>query len=146
MTKEFLYDFISQHNLAVIATVSPENRPEAAIVGIAISESLEIIFDTLKTSRKYLNILQNNHVAFVIGWDNETTLQYEGEAVELTGPDAVKYKEIYFAVFDDGKERAETWSGIVHFKITPAWIRYSNYNEPLNIEEMFFAQGKLITK
>jgi uncharacterized pyridoxamine 5'-phosphate oxidase family protein len=138
MTKEFLYNFITQHTLAVLATTSPGDKPEAAVVGIAVSEEFEIIFDTVKSSRKYQNITQNNLVAFVIGWDNETTLQYEGEAAELTGDDAVKYKEIYFSVFADGRQRAETWAGLVHFKVTPKWIRYSNYNAPVTIEEMYF--------
>ncbi len=138
MTKEFLYNFIKQHTLGVLSTISPGNKPEAAVVGIAVSEELEIIFDTVKPSRKYQNITQNNLIAFVKGWDNETTLQYEGEAAELTGADAGKYKEIYFSVFADGRQRAETWPGLVHFKVTPKWIRYSNYNAPVNIEEMSF--------
>ena len=136
MTKEFVYNFIRQHNLAVISTLSKDNKPEAALIGFAVSRDLEIVFDTVKTSRKYKNILQNPSVAVVIGWDNETTVQYEGIAAELSGDNAAYYKEIYFQVYKDGRERAETWPHIVHFKITPNWIRYSNFNEGGSIEEM----------
>jgi general stress protein 26 len=136
MTKEFLYNFIKQYSLAVISTLSKEHKPEAALVGFAISKDLEIVFDTVKISRKYQNLLQNPLVAVVIGWDNETTVQYEGVATELSGEEADYYKEIYFEVYSDGRERAETWPHIVHFKITPTWIRYSNFNEPVVIEEM----------
>lgn len=139
MTKELIYDFIKQTNLAVISTLSKENKPEAALVGFAVSEDLEIVFDTVKTSRKYPNLLQNPFVAVVIGWDNETTVQYEGIAAELTGPEAGHYKEIYFEVYPDGRERAVTWPHIVHFKITPKWIRYSNFNDPMVVEEMNFS-------
>jgi general stress protein 26 len=139
MTKDFIYEFIKKQNLAVISTLSKENKPEAALIGFAISKDLEIVFDTVKTSRKYKNLLQNPFVTVVIGWDNETTVQYEGVAAELSGEEADYYKEIYFEVYRDGRERAETWPHIIHFKITPTWIRYSNYNEPVVIEEMRFS-------
>jgi pyridoxine/pyridoxamine 5'-phosphate oxidase len=138
MTKDFVYEFIKQYNLAVISTISLNSKPEAALIGIAVSEDLEIIFDTVKTSRKYQNLLQNPSAALVIGWDNETTVQYEGIATELNGADVQYYKEIYFEVYPDGRERDKTWPDIVHFKITPKWIRYSNFNEPVIIEEMNF--------
>jgi len=138
MTKGFVYNFIKQHALAVIATLSDDQKPEAALVGFAISEDLEIVFDTVKTSRKYQNLLQNTFVAAVIGWDNETTVQYEGVATELNGPDADHYREIYFEVYPDGRERAKTWAGLVHFKVTPKWIRYSSFNDPPVVEEMVF--------
>ena len=138
MTKNFIYNYIRQQKLAIIATIAKDNSPEAALVGIAVTEDLEIVFDTVNTSRKYQNILQNPLVAMVIGWDNETTIQYEGTAIELNEYDDKKYKEIYFETFPDGKQRADTWPGLVHFRITPKWIRYSNFNEPQQIEEMKF--------
>ena len=138
MTKNFIYNFIKQYKLAVVSTLPKDNKPEAALVGFAVSEDLEIVFDTVKTSRKYPNLLQNPAVAVVIGWDNETTVQYEGVAEELTGLEADHYKEIYFEVYPGGRERAKTWPHIVHFKITPKWIRYSNFNDPAVVEEMLF--------
>jgi len=138
MTKDFVYEFIKRYRLAVISTHSLNNKPEAALVGMAISTDLEIVFDTVKTSRKYQNLLKNPSVAVVIGWDNETTVQFEGIATELNGADAPYYKEIYFEVYPDGRERDKTWPDIVHFKITPKWIRYSNFNDPVMIEEMTF--------
>jgi len=134
VSREFIYDFIKQHDLAVISTLSKDNKPESALIGIAVSKNLEIIFDTVKTPRKYQNLIQNPQVALVIGWDNETTVQYEGTAVELSRGDD-DLKEIYFSNFKDSRKRAETWPGIVHFKITPAWIRYSKFNKPAIIEE-----------
>ena len=138
MTKQFIYDFIKQHQLAVISTCNSANTPEAALIGIAVAEKLELVFDTVTTSRKYKNILQNPNVALVIGWDNETTVQYEGVAIELNNSDGDAFKEVYFDTFKDGRERAETWANIVHFKIVPNWIRYSSFNEPVVVEEMVF--------
>ena len=137
--KELVHQFIKQYKLGVIATTNEAGRPEAALVGIAVSDKLEIIFDTLTTSRKYHNILRNPRVAVVIGWDNETTVQYEGVA-EVLGDDkeAENLREIYYQVYPDGRERAKTWPGLVHIKIIPRWLRYSNFNDPMTIEEMKF--------
>lgn len=139
VTRELICQFIARQKLGVVSTVSPDNKPEAALVGIAVSENLEIIFDTVKASRKYQNILRSPNVALVIGWDEEITVQYEGMA-EVLGNDneANRFKEIYYQAYPDGRERAATWPGLVHVRITPKWIRYSNFNEPLLIGELTF--------
>ena len=137
MTDEFLYQFISQHKYAVLSTVSPDNRPEAAVVGIAVTPDLEIIFDTVSTSRKYHNLLNNPWIAFVIGWDNEQTVQYEGIAKVPAPEELDKLLPVYFNIFPDGKERKEAWEDIAYFRITPKWIRYSDFNIP-KIEEREF--------
>jgi general stress protein 26 len=137
--KDLVYQFINQQSLGIVATANKANEPEAALVGIAVSVNLEIVFDTVKTSRKYHNILRNPKVALVIGWDNETTVQYEGTAEVLGNDiDAENFKEIYYRAFPDGRERADTWPGLVHIKIKPQWLRYSNFNEPVVIQELEF--------
>lgn len=137
--KEIIYQFVSQHKLAVVSTVNNAGRPESALVGIAVSEQLEIIFDTVISSRKYANILMNGHVALVIGWDNETTVQYEGRAEVLgNNKKGDEYREIYYSAWPDGRERTKNWAGLVHIKVTPEWIRYSNFNDPVRIEEIAF--------
>ncbi len=138
MTKEAIYRFICSHKLAVIATNSASGQPEAAVVGIAVTPALEIVFDTINTSRKYQNIKQNPYVALVIGWHNETTVQYEGEAVEISGADDDIYRETYYSVYPDGRQHTASWPGLVHFKVVPKWLRYSNFNQPAVVEEMNF--------
>jgi general stress protein 26 len=139
VTKELIYQFINQQKLGVVSTANPENKPEAAVVGIAVSANLEIIFDTIKTSRKYLNILRQPEVALVIGWDEEITVQFEGMAEVLSDDStADRLREIYYQAYPDGRERAATWPGLVHIKVTPKWIRYSNFNEPPLIGEVTF--------
>jgi len=137
MTREFIYDQIRQFRLAVLATTSGDHQPEAAVVGIAITGGLEIVFDTVRASRKYRNLIARPKVALVIGWKNETTIQFEGDATEL-GPGDDAYRETYYAVFPEGRERTANWEGLTHFVIRPRWIRYSNFNEPVQIEELRF--------
>ena len=80
MTKAELFGFISGCKLAVLASVSPEGVPQSALVGIAVTEELEIVFDTLDTTRKFRNLTVNSKASFVIGWFGEKTVQFEGEA------------------------------------------------------------------
>lgn len=137
MTPEFLYNFLSKNKYAVLSTVTNDNLPEAALVGFAVTTDLEIIFDTDNTSRKYQNLIANPSIAFVIGWDNEQTIQYEGIAKVPSTQKLYKLQEIYFSVFPDGKERKESWENIAYFCVEPKWIRYSDFNNQ-RIEELNF--------
>ncbi|HTR28014.1 MAG TPA: pyridoxamine 5'-phosphate oxidase family protein [Puia sp.] len=139
MTKEFCYSFLRRHQLAVLATLAGDaNQPQAALVGFAVTPGLEIVFDTVRSSRKYSNLCANPRVALVIGWSHETSVQYEGRAIELLSGEGAEYKETYYSVFPDGRQRAAEWAGLTHFVIRPSWIRYSNFNAPPVIEEMNF--------
>ena len=67
MSRDELLEFIRGERYAVQASVSALGSPQAAIVGIVVSDSFELFFDTLSTSRKVINLRQNPAVAFVIG-------------------------------------------------------------------------------
>jgi pyridoxine/pyridoxamine 5'-phosphate oxidase len=137
-TKRELYNFIQEHKLGVLATVSSLNMPEAAVVGIAVTTDLELVFDTIGNSRKSQNLRLNPKIAFVIGWDDEITVQYEGEADEPKGSELERYKQVYFERWPDGPER-EQWPGITYFRARPTWIRYSDFNQtPAQITEQTF--------
>jgi uncharacterized pyridoxamine 5'-phosphate oxidase family protein len=136
MQKTFLYNFIAAQKYAVLSTVTTGNTPEAALVGFAVTPNLEIIFDTVTTSRKYKNLMGNPSIAFVIGWHNEKTIQYEGMAVMAEGDRLEALLQTYFSVFPDGKERREKEKNLVYFSVAPKWIRYSDFNDPQQIEEI----------
>ncbi|MDN0075209.1 pyridoxamine 5'-phosphate oxidase family protein [Crenobacter sp. SG2303] len=136
MTTQELYEFIDRHDHAVLASVTPLHTPEAALVGIAVTPELELVFDASKNSRKYPNIRQNDQVALVIGWANETTVQYEGEVWEPSAEMVGRYKDVYFAKFPNGRKR-ESWPDIAYLVVTPRWIRYSDFNhDPAQIVEL----------
>jgi hypothetical protein len=50
-----------------------------------VTPELEIIFDTVKNSRKFQNLMSNSGCSFVVGWTGEITLQYEGQAHQPEG-------------------------------------------------------------
>ena len=105
--------------------------PQSAVVGIAVSDDFEIIFDTVATSRKAQNLRERNAVAFVVGGlvpNDERSLQYEGVVDDPTGAERVRLTELYYGVFPDGRERLK-WPGLIYFRARPTWIRYSDYNQ-----------------
>src|SRR5438034_1140117 len=111
MTRSELVEFMRGHTLAVQASVSARGEPQAAVIGIAVSDKLEIYFDTVDTSRKCINLRRDPRIALVIGWDEECTVQYEGIADEPEGVELAELKKNYFTRFPDGPTR-ESWPGI----------------------------------
>ena len=138
MNLEEVFKFLNGEKLGVLTTVGVNGSPEAALMGVVATPELELIFDTVKSSRKYPNLKSNPRVAWVIGCTSEITVQYEGIAEELEGELLAKYKKIYFAKFTDGPAR-ESWPGIVYFVVRPKWVRYCDYNlANRRIEEKMF--------
>ncbi len=83
MTRKELLAFMRNERFAVQASVSRDYAAQAAVVGIAVSDDFEIVFDTLTDSRKATNLRANPSVAFAIGStrdDVERSVQYEGVA------------------------------------------------------------------
>ena len=122
--------FLRQHRLAVQASVSPGSRPQAAVVGIAVSDRFEIVFDTIETTRKAQNLRQNSHVALIVGGlilGDERTVQYEGEVDEPVGAELERLKAVYYSVYPEGPTRIN-WPGLIYMRVRPTWIRYSDYN------------------
>lgn len=141
MTRADLLDFMRGQSLAVVATVSDTGAPEAAVVGIAVTDRFEVVFDTLRTSRKARNLRARPLAALVIGGTtpgDERTVQYEGTADEPAGQDLEPLRELYFRSFAQGRERSE-WPDLTYLRLRPTWIRYSDYHQdpPLIVEFEF---------
>jgi hypothetical protein len=118
--------------------VTRDHGVQAAVVGIAVSDDFEIVFDTMTDSRKAKNLRANPSIAFVIGPIHDgaqRTVQYEGIADMPSGDELRRIREIYFDVFPDGRDRLD-WVGLIHVRVKPTWIRYSNYapQPPLVVE------------
>jgi hypothetical protein len=138
MTRADLVEFLRQHRLAVQSSVSQGGSPQAAVVGIVVSDELEIVFDTLAGSRKATNLRRDPRVALVVGWsfDDARTAQIEGVADEPRGVELERIKALYFEGFPDGIERART-AEIAYFRVRPTWARLSDFrSEPPVIDEL----------
>ena len=137
---QFVHKFIAGRKYGVISTAGPRGEPQSALVGIAVSPELEIVFDTVTTSRKYPNLKADPRIAIVIGWEGEQTVQYQGIAIEPAGRNLVYAKQTYFAAWPDGVER-QKWPAIAYFLVRPTWIRYSDFDTG-RVEEMSFEAGR----
>ena len=138
MTPDALLQFMRSEKYAVQASVSDAGSPQAAVVGIAVTDAFEIVFDTLASSRKASNLRANPSVAFVIGGTrdgDERTVQYEGIADEPSGSELDRVLALYYARFPDGPER-RAWPGLIYVRVKPTWIRHSNFgaNPPEIVE------------
>ena len=138
MTPAALLVFMRRYRVAVEGSVSADGAAQAAVVGIAITDRFEIVFDTLSSSRKAQNLRRNPKIALVIGGlsdGEERTVQYEGFADEPSGDELERVKRIYYEVYPDGPSRL-SWSGLIYVRVRPTWIRYSDFtpNPPLIVE------------
>jgi general stress protein 26 len=133
-----LFHFIAKSKVGVLSSIGASGTPQSALVGFAVTENLEIIFDTVKSSRKYGNLIARPECSFVFGWSGEQTMQYEGIAEELGGRQLQRYQDVYLRTWPDGLSRSQ-WPGIVYFLVKPKWIRYSDFdkNPPLILEFTF---------
>jgi tRNA-Thr(GGU) m(6)t(6)A37 methyltransferase TsaA len=126
LTHAELLAFVRAHRIAVVTTTSPAGAPQAAVVGIAASDDLEIVFDTLGSTRKVANLRRDRRVALVVGWDDEQTAQIEGIADEPEGAELERLLDVYFGVYPDGVKR-QSWKGITYVRVRPTWARYSDF-------------------
>jgi hypothetical protein len=138
MDKTSIYAFMTGYRYGVVSSIATNRAPQSALVVIAVTPELEIVFDTLNSTRKYKNLIKRPSCSFVVGWGGEKTVQYEGVAAEPKGEELERCQEAYFTVWPDGLARM-SWPGIAYFVVRPKWIRYSDYDQsPPLIEEMLF--------
>jgi Pyridoxamine 5'-phosphate oxidase len=134
-----LLDFLRHHRYAVVSSLSAAGIAQSALVGIAVTPGLEIVFDTLRASRKCVNLSANPACSLVVGgWSGEQTVQFEGSAFEPAIEERGPWLKHYFRVWPDGRERMKAPT-ITFFVVRPRWIRYSDFDQrPPLIEEFTF--------
>lgn len=129
---------MQQELYAVQASVSANGAPQAALVGVVVSDRFEVFFDTLATSRKAANLRRCPAVALVIGpttADSVRTVQCEGIADEPTDSELERLLALYFDRFPDGRTR-RSQAEIAYVRVRPTWIRYSDFSaEPAEVAE-----------
>jgi hypothetical protein len=136
LNKSEVYRFIAGHKLGVLGTISSSGLPQSALVGIAVTPKLEIVFETVKSSRKFRNLVSKPDCSFVVGWKGEVTVQYEGIAQQPKGAALAQLQKVYFANWPDCLSHL-SWPGIVYFVVRPTWVRYSDYDrDPPYIAEI----------
>lgn len=126
MTPLALLKFLRRQPWAIEASTAASGAPQAAVVGFAVTDDFEIVFDTLGNTRKAENLRRDPRIALVIGWDEGQTAQLEGIADEPTGAELEHCQRFYFERFPEGPARAP-WPHISYFRVRPTWIRHSDF-------------------
>jgi Pyridoxamine 5'-phosphate oxidase len=136
MDKLSLHKFMAEHRYGVVSSISSTGTPQSALVGIAVTDQLEIIFDTLRSTRKCRNLMVRQACSVVLGFPGEKTVQLEGDAIEPDGAERTRYQEAYFLTWPDGRDRTG-WTGMTYLVVRPTWIRFSDFDQrPPLIEEI----------
>lgn len=123
--RQKVLELMAKSELCVISSVGPDGGPQSAVVGFSENKELQLMIATSNESRKYRNMLADERVSVVIGWDDRITIQYEGLARQLTGDDLVSRQAVHFAK----QPRAERFKDLpteVYFSIEPTYIRYTD--------------------
>jgi pyridoxine/pyridoxamine 5'-phosphate oxidase len=136
-TRDEVLAFLQSRRCGVIATATPDGRPEAALVDIATTAAGEIVFETTSATRKFANLGNNPRAALVAGWDDEQTLQIDGIVDMLAGSELARLRDFYLSVFPQ-KASHPNWPGNHYFRLRPRWMRFSDYHMPRAVEEFRF--------
>ncbi|MBD3941008.1 pyridoxamine 5'-phosphate oxidase family protein [Microbacterium sp. NEAU-LLC] len=118
--RESVVAFLRDHGRGVVATVSPEGVPEAALVGLVALDDGSILFNALASSRKVANLGARPVIAIVVGTDGDVTLQIEGPA-SIAGPDRRAALGEEFLRHAPGSRVHE--EGFALVVVTPEWVR-----------------------
>lgn len=130
ISRDQLIAYLRDERYAVQTSVAVNGVPQAAVVGVVVSDNFEIVFDTLTDARKAANMRAHPHVALVFGSTGPTaarTIQVEGLADEPAGAELEQLLETYFTAFPDGIERRRA-RDLTYFRVRPQWIRCSDYS------------------
>ncbi len=125
--------FVRQEGRAIVATVTPDGEPEAALVGIAALDDGTLIFNVLPWARKLVNIKANRRVAVVAGTVGPVSVQFEGPAVITEGDSAERYAAEFERLMPGTKSRYEGYEVVV---VRPDWLRVYDvsHKPPLVVE------------
>jgi uncharacterized pyridoxamine 5'-phosphate oxidase family protein len=140
VVKSKIGEILKSNQLCVIATVGNDsNQTESAVIAFAEMDNFSLLFGTSNQSRKYKNIITNNKVSFVIGWDPRVgTVQYEGIAREVDESELDKITEILVLKSIQNKKFVGL-PGERYFVVSPKWIRITDRSEnSIGIQEIHF--------
>ena len=125
--------FVAAAGCGVVATVSPDGSPEAALVGVAALEDGTLIFNTPDAARKVANLRANSRVAVVIGTAGDVSVQVEGDAFIVEDEERQYYGRAYDRRFPGSRALADGFLVIV---VRPDWVRvYDAGQRPAVVRE-----------
>lgn len=144
MTLEELLVVARKQLYVAVATVGEDGRPQAATMRCAVSDDFELVFGTLRTSRKFANLQRSPEIAVVM-WDPMFSLQIEGRFDVPEGEDGARIKQVFARYFPADFRDRDARPMHTFFRVAPRWLRYCNFaDEPARVTTHDFAAARTI--
>ncbi|QAY59605.1 pyridoxamine 5'-phosphate oxidase family protein [Microbacterium protaetiae] len=112
--------FIRSEARAVVATVTDQGAPEAALVGAAALDDGTLVFDAPAHTRKIANMQGHARVAVVVGLCRDVSLQLEGDAIVTDGAERDRLGAAYNAQLPGSRALD---AGFAVVAVRPDWVR-----------------------
>ena len=85
MDRAAIYAFMTRQRYGVVSSTATNGTPQSALVGITSTPGLEVIFDTVKSSRKYPNRFFPSYECGRAAFDR-VVLLFRGMAIGIMPP------------------------------------------------------------
>jgi general stress protein 26 len=138
-TRQDILNFLQNENVANIATVNENGKPDSSTIYYFVEKNFDILFLTKKETEKYKNIQNQNEVVLIVtNPQKKVVVKIRGSAIEMKNdPNIITDMTSSLAKKLNVKDNFDTvWpilkrnSGkIVLVKIKPQEIRMSIYSE-----------------
>ncbi len=131
------YDYIAQHDVAILSSTDSEGQPNGAVVHYYLGEDGQLYFLAKSASKKSRNIMQNSRVSLTIYETGSLkTAQIEARSKVETDP-SVQEKVFQFVVkekdYREGRKSPPITTlkdgHYIVFRLTPTSIVYSDYSK-----------------
>lgn len=136
--KQRIYDFLFDTSVGVLSTTDPDGDPHGAAIYYTINKNFEVAFLTKAKTKKYDNLIHNNHVMLTVFEPlTQTTVQVTGIAKAVKSGFAMN--EIAARVLGTSLKTSDAGvpplskleaGSYVAFKIEPVQIRMAVYARP----------------
>jgi len=142
-----IHNFLQEQRVGVLSTVGPGGDPHGSAVYYELGDDFSVHILTKKGTRKYDNMVHNNHVMLTVFEPHtQTTVQVTGIAVERPGKGDIN--KIAGAIFGATLQTSDSGlppivklqAGVfTTFQIQPVQIRMAIYARPYsgNYDEIF---------
>lgn len=112
LLKDDVKNFISEHSIAVIATVNRDGKPSTSAIYYIVDKHNTIRFLTKTETTKYINLSHIPHAAVTImDLEKPITVSLEGTVRQIT--DASEHHEVLQAVTKLGNEKLGDYAPII---------------------------------
>ena len=137
--KKEVLEFLKSKVVAVIATVSPDDTPEAATIHYVVDDDLNFYFMSETNSRKVQNIATNNKVALVVGTEDiPVTVQIQGEVSPIDNGEELMQRFHQLAEASNQGNYKPLLEGLKgrpggsFYKVKPTWLQWTDFRESSN--------------